>query len=207
MRHLRRQSDGQVDRGLAVIVPFPVPKSDTGLVAALRAGHPDAVRVLCERHSREMLRVATRILGPAQSVDATVVEAIHRSLVGLDSLKDPRCLRAWLISRVISVAREQLRMQRRWRWALWRNRQRTHEQGSSHSDLMSATYRVLNCLDDDQRVVFCLAFIHSMGIADVATSLGISLARTRALLDKACLNFADGCANEPSYSFSCRFSA
>jgi RNA polymerase sigma-70 factor, ECF subfamily len=198
MPQSRRQSASQVERGSSVVVPFPVPKSAVGLVTALRADHADAVYVLCERHSGCLLRVAARVLGPDESLVSVVAEAIQRSLAALDQLKDPHALRSWLLSQVVAAAQRRLRARRRWRWLLPRQSSNSSPDAKAYSERLLATYRVLDRMNDHQRVVFCLVVIDSMSLTEVAATLRATLGDVRLTLDKACKSFAHGCESEPS---------
>lgn len=200
MRPSRRHTTTRVELGSSVVVPFPVPGSDVGLVTALRAGHADAVRVLCERHSSYLMRVAARILGPDESLTTVVAKALHGSLLAINQLKDPRALRVWLVSRLVIATRQRLRARRRWRWLGLHKHSDASCNGRHWTEQLLASYRVLDRLSDDQRIVFCLAIIHSMGLADVATALGLSLTQVRSLLDKSCDSFTHHSACEPSVS-------
>jgi DNA-directed RNA polymerase specialized sigma24 family protein len=197
MPQSRRQSAYRVERGSSVIVPFPVPRSEVGLVTALRAGHSDAVFVLCERHSGYLLRLAARILGPDEFLVPVVADAVQRSLGMLDQLKDPHAFRAWLLSQLVVAARHRLRGRRRWRWLIPRKFSDPSPEGKFYSDRLMATYRVLDRLDDYPRIVFCLAVIDSMSLTEVAAALGITLADVRVTLDRACKSFARCCESEP----------
>jgi DNA-directed RNA polymerase specialized sigma24 family protein len=200
MRPSHRHTATRVELNSSVIVPFPVPGSDVGLVTALRAGHADAVRVLCERHSGYLMRVATRILGPDETLTTVVAEALQDALVALDQLKDPRTLRVWLVSRLVVPARRRLKARRWGRWLGLRKGSDPSWHGKRWSEQLLASYRVLDRLSDDQRIVFCLVIIHSMGLADVATALGLSLSQVHAALEKACDSFTHHSAREPSVS-------
>jgi RNA polymerase sigma-70 factor, ECF subfamily len=183
-----------------VVVPFPVPKSDVGLVTALRAGNEEAVSVLCDRHSAFLLRVAARILGPDERLVPVVAEAVLQSLEKLDQLREPLALRAWLLSQLVVVTRRRLRGRRRWRWFLPRKLSDPSPDGKLYSDRLLATYRVLDRMDDYPRIVFCLAVIHSMSLTEVAAALGKTLVEVRVMLDEACRGFAHRCESEPSVS-------
>jgi DNA-directed RNA polymerase specialized sigma24 family protein len=198
MRPSRRHTPTRIESSSSVVVPFPVPGSDVGLVTALRAGHVDAARVLCERHSGYLVRVAARILGPDQTLVTVVAEALHDSLETLEQLKDPRALRVWLVSRLVVAARQRLKARRRWRWLGLQRHSEASCNGERWSEQLLASYRVLDRLSDEQRIVFCLVIIHSMGLADVATALGFSLSQVRGALDKACDGFVRHSECEPT---------
>lgn len=156
-----------------VIVPFPVPSSDAGLVAALRANHHDARRVLCERYSGELLTVATRLLGPDRCAGPIVIDTLRWTLTHIDSLAEPRTLRVWMLSRLVTLVRRRLRAQRVWRW-LGGVRADNWFAGARCSEQLVATYCVLERLSVEQRLAFCLIVIHSMGLAEVGAVLGVS---------------------------------
>lgn len=183
-----------------VVVRFPVPESDIGLVTALRAGHPDAVRALCERHSGHLVRVAARILGPDVALTSVVTDAIRKSLDTLDELVDPRALKAWLVCRLIGKVRARLKARRRWQWLRGRTQYSPSVDGCYWSARLLASYRVLDRMPDEQRIVFCLVVIHSMGLAEVATVLSTSLVHVRRLLEKANHNFTRCAIREPLFA-------
>ena len=209
-----RQSAAWYDRQSSVVVPFPVPKSDEGLVKALRAGYPEAVRALNERHSAELLRIAARILGPDATLCAVVTDAIRRALADLEELEDPTRLRLWLTSRVVTACRARLRWRRYFGWITAgkaqsqaraaaprpSGEQEQAPDASSYSEQMLAAYRVLDRIGDKQRILFCLVVIHAMSLAEVTTVLGLSLISARTVLDGACRDFARLSENEPSIS-------
>jgi DNA-directed RNA polymerase specialized sigma24 family protein len=181
-------STGYVRSRSPVVVPFPVPNSDVGLVAALRVDHPGARRALCDRYSGELLEVATRILGPDARVESIVIETLRWSLARLDELTDPRLLRTWLLSRVIVLATQGVQARRPWGWLSGAHTDREFGKACCSEQLMS-TYRVLDRMDIDKRVVFCLVAIHSMGLAEVAAVLGASLLAVKGTLAGAHAQF------------------
>lgn len=166
----------------AEVLTFPVPASDTGLVAALRSGHPQARRVLCERYSAGLLRIASRILGPDPGVRSVVVETLRWSVTHLAALEDPRTLGTWLSRRLILLIRRRLRAKRvlrgvtDWGGGHWSEADRASEQ-------LTATYRVLDHLSVERRLAFCLVVIDSMRWAEVAAVLNSTspLIKTRLL--------------------------
>jgi RNA polymerase sigma-70 factor (ECF subfamily) len=189
MRELRRHTAATAAANAKVLV-FPVPPSDVGLVTALRAGHVDAVRSLCERHSLFLKRIAARLLGPDVALSQVVAEALRHALDSIDQLAEPRALRTWLVCRLITVVRRRLRARQRWLWTHplcttppWRD-------GLAWSEQLVATYRVLDRLPVEQRIAFCLMTIHSMGLAETAMVLGVPLAHARSTFQKANKRFS-----------------
>lgn len=197
MPRLPRKQAVREATNASVVLPFPIPESDVGLVTALRAGHPDAVRALCSRHSGYLIRVAARILGPDDSLIPVVAGAIRWALETLDELTEPRALKAWLVSKLVVACRNRLKIRRRWHWLRSRKHSLPCGDGQYWSARMLASYRVLERMQDEQRIVFCLIVIHSMEIAEVATVLGVSLSRVRTVLEKASCSFAQYVRSEP----------
>ncbi|MGC4063314.1 MAG: hypothetical protein QM784_01400 [Polyangiaceae bacterium] len=167
---------------------FPVPNTDFGLVDALRAGHPNARRVLCDRHSGELLSLATRIFGPRGGVTAFVVSTLQRALERLDELQEPRELRLWLLKRLVDAARWTLRFDRLRYW-FGRRRELGPRRARQYSTRLLATYRVLDGLAVEQRLAFCLVVIHSMRISEAATILNRPIADIERTLARAHAKF------------------
>jgi DNA-directed RNA polymerase specialized sigma24 family protein len=168
-----KELPGQVGTRPSVVLRFPVPKTDAGLVAALRSGHPDAKEALCERYSGELLRIATRILGPNACVGSLVAGTIRRALECLDELPDSAKFRGWLLSLLVAAARRRLRDQRRWRWFSGAQVEDRFDGVRASQETVSA-YCLLDRLDIEQRVAFCLVVIDWMPPVDAARLLGVS---------------------------------
>ncbi|MGC4067613.1 MAG: sigma-70 family RNA polymerase sigma factor [Polyangiaceae bacterium] len=191
MRRSARQASAYRGREMATVLPFPVPQSDVGLVRGLRAGQSNAVRALCDRHGTELIRVAMRVLGPDPQVHSVVGEAVNRALSALDELEDPRELRHWLVNHLISAIRQRLRSRRKRRWfSLLSRRRENDEVLSGTSERQRNTYRQLDRLNDEERIVLCLTVFDGMEPSELATVLSTSVARVRRLLDRAELRFA-----------------
>lgn len=207
MRQLRPDYATWQDPRTSVVVSFPVPASDSGVVRALRAGHPGAIRALSERYSGNLLRIASRILGPDRMLEHVVTRAVRRALTNIDQLEDATKLRVWLISHVVRATRRRLRF-RRYERLLKSTRisqaltahaptGKSANTAEPFSEQLLASYRVLERMNDEQRIVFCLVIIHALSLAEVATVLEISLIACRSLLDKACAGFMRHCQREP----------
>jgi RNA polymerase sigma factor (sigma-70 family) len=191
MRRSARQASAYRGRETATVLPFPVPQSDVGLVRGLRAGQNHAVRALCDRHGAELIRVAMRVLGPDPEVHAVVGEAVNRALSTLEDLEDPRELRHWLVNHLISAIRQRLRSRRTRRWfSLLMRRREDDEVLSGTSTRQRDTYRILDCLSDEERIVLCLTVFDGMEPSELATVLSTSVVRVRRLLERAELRFS-----------------
>lgn len=182
----RAQDHG--DGNSAAILAFPVPASDTGLVAALRSDHPQARRTLCERHSGTLLRLACRILGPDPGIRPIVVETLRWAVTHLDALDDSRLLSVWLSSRLVVLAQRRLRLKRAlrclsdWGGARWFD-------GVHASEQLASTYRALDHLNVGLRLAFCLIVIDSMRWVEAAALLDLPSKVVKARLVSAHASF------------------
>ena len=173
----------------SVVVRFPVPNTDVGLVSALRTKHPYALRTLCERYSGELLRVATRLLGPDPDVASVVLTTLCQALNRLDELTDSRAFRYWLLSQLVVQSRRRLQTRRFRHWFNLKHAGRVFC-GESCSEQLVSTYDQLDHLGIETRIVFCLVVIHSMAPTEASLVLGTSALEVKAKLDKAHERFA-----------------
>src|SRR5438876_9420552 len=71
-------------------------KSDATAVADVRAGDPDAFRVLVERHSRSIFRLAFRMTGNEQDAEDLVQETFLRAYKQLHRFDGRAAFGTWL---------------------------------------------------------------------------------------------------------------
>jgi RNA polymerase sigma factor (sigma-70 family) len=173
----------------ATVVHLPVPHNDVGLVQSLLVGQPGAVQVLGERFGADLLRVGMRILGPDPALSAVVHAGVRRALDRLSELREPRELRQWLMMHLISVLCRRLRARR------FTNRVgmllSVFRMSPGHNALQRSssrnvtTYRLLDRLNDRERIVFCLSTFDGMYPAEIAATLETSVSNVRRLLERA----------------------
>jgi RNA polymerase sigma-70 factor (ECF subfamily) len=70
--------------------------TDAEAVAQVRAGNPDAFRVLVERHSRAIFRLAYRMTGNEQDAEDAVQETFLRAFKQLRSFDGRATFSTWL---------------------------------------------------------------------------------------------------------------
>ena len=91
--------------------------SDTNAVALARAGDHDAFRVLVERHSRAVFRLAFRITGNEHDADDVVQETFLRAYRQLGRFEDRSAFGTWLHRIAANCAMDVMReRQRRDNW-------------------------------------------------------------------------------------------
>jgi RNA polymerase sigma-70 factor (ECF subfamily) len=141
-------------------------------------------------------RVLFRILGPDAELEDLMHDVFVVALTALDQLRDPNALRAWVVS--IAVRKAKKLIHRRTRWRFIRSvapsdlpDREAPTASTEVSEALRSTYRVLERLPADERVVFALRHIDGMRLAAIAEACGISLATTKRRLTRAHDRFVD----------------
>jgi RNA polymerase sigma-70 factor (ECF subfamily) len=185
------------------VLELPVPDSDAGLVAALRAGRQSAKAALFDRYGRHVHRVLSRVLGPDPDIPDLLQDVFVSALESIDRLTDPNALRAWLSRIAVFTARGRIR--RRVRWRFVRNepleelsKVEAHSASVEVSEALRTSYRVLGQLPPDERIAFALRFIDGMELTEVAEACDVSLATIKRRLVKAQRRFVEIARREPS---------
>lgn len=156
---------------------------------------------LVDRHGEYLLKVAARILGPELDAEPVVTEALRRGLESLHLLREPRALRTFLTSLVVSLAMDRLRA-RRWRQRLTRifpvqlGRADQDKPGPEWSETLLATYRVLDSMKDRDRAVLVLRFLQGMELSELSCVFGQSLRSIRTRLVQAEKSFLRQAAHQ-----------
>ncbi len=87
--------------------------TDAALVAQTQAGNGDAYRVLVERHSRRVFRLAFRLTGNEQDAEDVVQEAFLKAYKNLDNFNGQAQFSSWLYSIASNHALDMLKRRRR----------------------------------------------------------------------------------------------
>jgi RNA polymerase sigma-70 factor (ECF subfamily) len=168
------------------VLPFPIRDSDVGLVAALRAGRSDAATALFDRHGRFIQRVLARVLGPDPELPDVLHDVFVEALESLEKLHDPKCLRTWLTSIAIFSARGHIRRRKRRRIISYLPFHAVPQPAISSgveewSQPLLATYRTLEKMRSEDRILFALRYIEGLELTEVAAAAGVSLATAKLL--------------------------
>jgi RNA polymerase sigma-70 factor (ECF subfamily) len=172
------------------VVPLPIRDSDVALVAALRAGRPEARHALFDRYGGDVERVLYRILGPDQEITDLLQDVFLAALGSIDKLRQPEALRGWLTGIAVRKARKCILRRRRWRFIQLLPPSELPEREAvlppaEVSEALQRTYALLERLPADERVAFALRFIDSMELTDVAAACEVSLATIKRRLARA----------------------
>jgi RNA polymerase sigma-70 factor (ECF subfamily) len=164
--------------------------TDAELVRRALLGQPRAASEIWDRYAVLVRSLLRRTLG-SQDVDDLAQEVFLRLFPALPQLRDPNALRSFLIGITLRVTGTELR-RRRFRWWL-----RLTPDGdldlhaapgrddAESSEALAHLYAILDKLGTHARMVFVLRHIEEMELAQVADTLGISLATTKRHLFRA----------------------
>jgi RNA polymerase sigma-70 factor (ECF subfamily) len=177
--------------GSARVLPFRSPRTeqsdaqaDAAILAAAASGDRErAATLLFDRHGEVMRRVLHRILGASDEAQDARQEALLRVLDRLDRVEAPGELRGFACGVAAFVAREHLRKSARRRWLRFFAPEDVPEPASDTRDeakeAVRAVYVVLDQLEADDRIAFCLRVIEGMELTEVAETCGVSLATAK----------------------------
>jgi len=157
---------------------------DAELARALIERRPGAPAALWGRFSPMVHRMLRRMLGPGHDVEDVVQDVFLCVFQKVGGLREPRALRAFVISVTALTARYELR--RRWvgRWVrLGRDPDRPdtrvfHPDPEARQALVRF-YDILDRVKPADRTAFVLRFIEGLELAEVAAALDTSLATAK----------------------------
>src|SRR5204862_7554107 len=87
--------------------------SDETAVARARSGDPDAFRVLVERHSRPLFRLAFRMTGNEQDAEDIVQESMLRAYRQLNKFDERASFGTWLYRIAVNCSLDLVRSRKR----------------------------------------------------------------------------------------------
>jgi RNA polymerase sigma-70 factor (ECF subfamily) len=163
---------------------------DEALVQALVARQPQAARVAWQRFSPMVRRIVRRTLGPVSDAEDLVQDVFMQLFEKVHTLRDPRVLKAFVISITTLTLRRELRRRKLRSWLGLRPDPLAVDLRVVHPDpigreALERFYAVLDRLDVRDRTAFALRFIEGLAINDVAAALGVSLATAKRSLAHA----------------------
>src|SRR3954470_13600622 len=183
----------EVERGarLLVLPGAALEESDDAeLARALIARDPQAPRALWRRYAPMVFRMLRRALGPGHDVEDLAQEVFLCVLEKLPTLREPKALKAFVISITVLTTRSELR--RLWvrRWIRLSNKGDATGKAVVHLDTdareaLGRFYGVLDRINAQDRTLFVLRFMEGLGLLEVAAAGGLSLATTKRRLARA----------------------
>jgi RNA polymerase sigma-70 factor (ECF subfamily) len=177
--------------------------SDAALVAALRAGRPEAAEQLVERYGDYVERLVVRVLGLDAEVPDLINEVFARAFERLAQLEASAALKGWLGSIAIFTARTHLRDRRSRRRFLGFFAPEELPEIPFRSVpvecslALTRTYEVLATLGPDERIAFALRFIDGMSLGEVAQVMGVSIGTVKRRLTRGQQRFVQAAERDP----------
>jgi RNA polymerase sigma-70 factor (ECF subfamily) len=157
---------------------------DEDLARALIARNPSAPRTLWRRFSPMVFRMLRRALGPGHDVEDLAQEVFLCVFEKVTTLREPKALKAFVISITVLTTRSELR--RLWvrRWTRLSRKGDATSKAVVHLDTdareaLARFYAMLDRINAQDRTLFVLRFMEGLGLLEVAAASGLSLATTK----------------------------
>ena len=169
--------------------------TDALLVAQARAGDGDAFRVLVERHSRKVFRLAFRLMGNGEDAEDIVQESFLRAYRSLDRFQEQAQFSSWIYRIASNHALDLLRSRKR---RSEESLSKPAANGDSRSigdqlasvdpgpdrltagnQLQRTIQNALEELTAQERVAFTLRHFEGQSVEEISASLKVSASATR----------------------------
>lgn len=192
-----QRADSPKRKAQGDVVPIDIAKlsasfagGDAELVFALRRGDRQAMSELVRRYGPYVERILSRIMGPDTELPDLLHNVFIVALRRIESLLDPNLLKEWLRGITLLIARNTLRSRRRRRWLVFLAPGELPEppaEGAQYevNDALVRTYKALNRMPTDERILFTLRFIDGMEMKEVAEACGVSLSTAKRRMERA----------------------
>ena len=160
--------------------------TDVTVVSRARTGDPDAFRLLVERHSQPIFRVAYRMTGNEHDADDVVQETFLRAYRQLDRFEERANFGTWLHRIAINCALDLLRARGRMDRYYGGDPEDAEMNGTIRSEpeqdrlLISAELReqvaaAMERLSGNERTAFVLRHFEGMPVEEIGKTLGIQV--------------------------------
>ena len=160
--------------------------TDVGAVSRARGGDAEAFRMLVERHSQPLFRVAYRMTGNEHDADDVVQEAFLRAYRQLDSFEERANFGTWLHRIAINCALDLLRARGRLDRHNGGDLETAEMTGAAKTEaeqyrlLISAELReqvaaAMERLSGNERTAFVLRHFEGMPVEEIGKTMGIQV--------------------------------
>ena len=148
---------------------------DAGLLAAHRAGDPQAFGELVGRHSGALWAIALHVLGDPHDAADAVQEALVSAFRRAATFRGDASVRAWLCRIVINACYDRIRHERVRPTVPWPERDMPARRTDPAVELATrlAVREALTLLPVEQRVAVVLVDVQGYPVAEVAAMLGV----------------------------------
>jgi RNA polymerase sigma-70 factor (ECF subfamily) len=161
--------------------------SDAAAVSRARTGDADAFRLLVERHSQMIFRVAYRMTGNEHDADDVVQEAFLRAYRQIDAFEERANFSTWLHRITVNCALDLLRARKRADHHYGGDPEAAEMTGALRgidaqqdrlllsAEMKDAVAIAMERLSGNERTAFMLRHFDGMPIEDIGKTLGIQV--------------------------------
>jgi RNA polymerase sigma-70 factor (ECF subfamily) len=166
-------------------------ESDAAAVARAKAGDSDGFRLLVERHSRSVFRLAYRITGNEQDAEDVVQETFLRAYKQLENFESRASFGTWIYRIAANYSLDLVRSRKRF--------QDQRAAGDTEQDLLLAApssdplpdrmaysaqvqrriASAMAALSEQERTAFVLRHFEGLSIEEIAGALGVGASATK----------------------------
>jgi RNA polymerase sigma-70 factor (ECF subfamily) len=166
-------------------------ESDAAAVARAKAGDSDGFRLLVERHSRSVFRLAYRITGNEQDAEDVVQETFLRAYKQLENFESRASFGTWVYRIAANYSLDLVRSRKRF--------QDQRPAGDAEQDLLLAApssdplpdrmaysaqvqkriASAMAALSEQERTAFVLRHFEGLSIEEIARALGVGASATK----------------------------
>jgi RNA polymerase sigma-70 factor, ECF subfamily len=174
---------------------------DRALVEELRRAAPGAAKALVDAYGARAYRLAVRITGNALDAEEAVQDALWAVVRKIDSFRGESAFGSWFYRIVANAAYQKVRGRHRPEISLDEVLPVFHENGthavaiddwspqvhdpSRQAELRQALSTALDALPTNDRTAVILRDVEGFSIAEIATTLGLSIANTKSRVHRA----------------------
>ena len=169
-------------------IEFPHEWSFTELADGLREHNHAAGRAFVKRFSQRVNQLVWRLMGACSEHDDLVQQVFTNAFDGIEKLRDPERLEAWLVSLTVNTVRKEIRSRRLRRFFVIFGHDEDTEGGDldpEHQAAAHELYRILGQIHPEERLVFVLCMVEGMTQKEAACACGISLSTCKRRLARA----------------------
>jgi RNA polymerase sigma-70 factor, ECF subfamily len=164
--------------------------SDADLARALIAGAAWAYAETWNRFAPTIFNMAVSTLGSSSEAEDIVQEVFCRLARKAKTLREPECLRSFVVSFAIRVLKWELRRRRLQNWLTFEPSEELVDAvrvslDVESRDMLRRFYALLARLGARERLVYALRHIESMTIEETAQAMDISVSTVKRLQERA----------------------
>jgi RNA polymerase sigma-70 factor (ECF subfamily) len=176
---------------------------DATLARALMAGDPGAARVTWERFAPLVERILKRDLGGWSDIEDITQDVFIKLFERITTLRDPKALKAYIVSITTLTLRDELRKRKVRRWVTLTDGPQAEDQRIVTPDpearqALRRFYRILDRFAPEDRTIVVLRFVEGWVLAETAAAMGMSLSTAKRRLAAVWKRLSFFVARDPS---------